>query len=132
MTVDLWMLLAAAGLYFLLSWGPAVRNIGRFGIFKLLGNRDAVPTSHDGAAARPDKALANMGEAMMVFTPLVLVAHVSGQADEMTARGAQIFVISRAAHAICYLMGAPVLRTIAYVGGLTGMGLIALRLLGVL
>jgi len=132
MTTDLWMLAAAAALYFALTWAPAVRNLLRYGAFKLMGNRDAIPTRHEGKDARPDKALANLGEAMMVFTPLVIVAHVAGLADDFTARGAQLFVVSRAAHAVCYLMGAPVLRTIAYVGGVTGMGMIAVRLLSAL
>ncbi len=132
MTMDLAMLLAAAGIYFLLTFAPAVRNMMRYGWAKLLGNRDSIPTRHDGADARPDKALANMGEALMVFALLVLVAHVAGLNDDLTARGAQIFVISRAAHAICYLMGAPVLRSIAYTGGLIGMGMIATRLIGAL
>ena len=132
MTTDLWMLAAAAALYFALTWAPAVRNVMRFGLFKLMGNRDDIPARGEGKEARPDKALANMGEAMLVFTPLVLIAHVSGLNDDLTARGAQLFVVARLAHAVCYLMGAPVLRTIAYLGGMTGMGMIALRLFGAL
>ena len=131
MTIDLAMLLASVAIYFVLTWIPAIRTAMEHGPFKLLGNRDAIPV-YTGKQARPEKAAANMAENLLMFAPLVLIAHVAGLNDDLTARGAQIFVIARLAHAICYLMGAPVLRSIAYIGGLIGMVMIATRLIGAL
>lgn len=128
MTTDLWMLLAAAGLQWLLIMIPATMGILANGIGWAFGNReDAKP-----AAAwvdRASRADRNLKENLPLFAILVLVAHVAQAADATTALGAQIFVGARVLHALLYMAGIPGLRTLAWVASLVGMGMIAGALL---
>lgn len=93
-----------------------------------LGPRDEprVPSIAQGRAAR---TVANHIEAMMLFVPLVVVAHLAGVSNEATVLGALLFVISRAAYSIVYLAGIPVLRSVAWTGGIVGIGIIALEVI---
>ena len=60
---------------------------------------------------------------------LVLVAHVSGKANAMTALGATIFFWARLAYAVVYTAGIKVVRTAIFFVGVAGMLLILLQLL---
>lgn len=122
MTTDLWMLVASAGLCWVLilvSAIPALKDpkVG-------LGNRDDVPDAA-GAIARAQRATRNLQENLPLFAILVLVAHVSGAAGDTSALGAQIFFGARVAHALVYIAGVPGLRTLIWVVSIVGMGMIA-------
>ncbi len=130
MTVDLWMLVFSALLCALIP------NISVVGLSRLpgglawgFGNRDtafAVPSWIE----RTRRAHANLVENLPVFACLVLVAHASGKADATTALGAQIFFVARVAHAAIYVIGIPVLRTLAFLVSVVGEVMILLRILG--
>lgn len=124
MTTEFMMLLGAVALYFLLSLGPAVAALVQNGFFKLLGSRDDV-APRSGKSARADRALANHGEALMMFAPVVLVADALGVQTDLTKLGAEVFLGGRVAHAICYLLGIPVVRSLSYTAGMVGIGMIA-------
>jgi uncharacterized MAPEG superfamily protein len=89
-----------------------------------LGNRDNLPEI-TGIWARLGRASSNLKENLPMFAILVLIAHVSGEADGRTALGAQIFFGARVAHAIIYAAGIPGLRTLSWVVSIVGMGMIA-------
>ena len=70
-----------------------------------------------------------MAENLLPFACLVLVAYNSGRAGELSALGAQVFFLSRLAYALLYIGGVTYLRSLAYFGGLTGMGMIFVQVL---
>jgi uncharacterized MAPEG superfamily protein len=124
MTTDLWMLLAAAGLYWLLIMTPATAKILANGLPWAAGNRDeARPNA--AWVDRADRCVANFTENLPIFAILVLVAHVSETADAISAAGAMTFVVGRVAHAASYLAGIPWLRTGLWGVSIVGMGMIA-------
>lgn len=66
---------------------------------------------------RADRALMNGVEVLGGFAALVVVAHLAGKANGMTALWAAIFFWARAAHAVVYWFGIPYLRTVVFTLG---------------
>jgi uncharacterized MAPEG superfamily protein len=93
-----------------------------------LGNRDT-PMKFSGWAERAGHAHANLVENLAPFAILVLVAHLSGQANDLTALGARIFFWARVAHAAVYIAGITGLRTLIFLVSLGAEILIMLQIL---
>jgi uncharacterized MAPEG superfamily protein len=66
---------------------------------------------------RADRAYMNAIETFAPFAALVLIAHVTGKADGMTAFWSMSFFWLRVAHAVVYWLAIPVLRTVVFVLG---------------
>lgn len=66
---------------------------------------------------RADRAHLNAVEAFAPFAALVLIVHVSGQGNAMTAFWAMFFFWVRLAHAVTYLLAVPYIRTLLFVLG---------------
>ena len=128
MTTDLWMLVWTVLLSLLL---PVPVLAGRLqvpgGMSWAFGNRDT-PLEVPAWAGRADRAHRNLLENLPGFAALVLIAHVTGNANAATALGATIFFWGRVAHAAVYLAGIPVLRTIVFFVAAFGELLILLQL----
>lgn len=78
---------------------------------------------------RARRSLANMQENMPIFLTLaVLALIVDGTDMEQAVFGAQLFVFSRAAFMILYVIGVPWLRSLVYGIGLFGCLWMALAL----
>lgn len=71
-----------------------------------------------GAGARAYAAQQNAWEAVALFAPAVLVAHVLGADPATSATLAVTFVGLRVVHGICYLADLATLRSIAFVASL--------------
>ncbi len=69
-----------------------------------------------------------MAENLLPFACLVLIAHVSGNVGFWSALGAQIFLVSRIAFWLLYLAGVKIIRTIVYLIGVVGMGMVAFQI----
>lgn len=128
MTTDLWMLFASG------AWSAMVFLIYAFGRFSApggiawaFGNRDT-PFEVAPWVARAVRAHQHLTENMTFFAILVLVAHVAGKANAMTALGAEIFFIARVAHTLLYTAGIAYLRTAAFSAALIGEIIIAVQL----
>lgn len=63
---------------------------------------------------RADRAYLNAVECFAPFAVLVLIAHVAGKADGMTAFWSACFFWLRLAHAVVYLTAIPYLRTVLF------------------
>lgn len=73
---------------------------------------------------RADRTYLNAVEVFAPFAALVVIAHVTGKANAMTAFWAQSFFWLRVAHAVVYWLGWPYIRTAVFtVGFLTVVGL---------
>src|ERR1700712_4098285 len=66
---------------------------------------------------RADRAYINAVENFAPFAALVIVAHLAGKSDAMTAFWATCFFWLRLAHAAVYLLGIPLIRTIIFTLG---------------
>jgi len=124
MTTDLWMLVFAVLLQWGLILGAATPKLLANGLGWAFGNRETEGVEIPDWAQRVQRTSDNMAENLVLFAALVLVAHVSGEADDLSARGAQVFLGARVIHAIIYAVGIPVGRTIAWAVSLVGLGMI--------
>ena len=70
---------------------------------------------------RADRTYLNAVEAFAPFAAIVLIAHVSGKANGMTAFWAAWFFWMRLAHAGVYLAGLPYIRTLVFTLGWVGV-----------
>jgi uncharacterized MAPEG superfamily protein len=83
------------------------------------------PANYVDPAARPvplwgkraDRAYLNAVESFAPFAALVIVAHVAGKADAMTAFWAASFFWLRLAHAVVYWLAIPYVRTLVFTLG---------------
>jgi uncharacterized MAPEG superfamily protein len=66
---------------------------------------------------RADRAYLNAVETFAPFAAIVVVAHLTGKADGMTAFWAQWFFWMRLAHAAVYLTAIPYIRTLVFTLG---------------
>lgn len=129
MTTDLWMLAASVLLTWLLIMADAGPKIVGNGMTWASGNREETP-EQKGLPARIGRTSANMQENLPLFGLLVLVVHVSGNADATSALGAQVFFAARVAHAAVYIAGIAYVRTALWAVSIVGMFMIASTLLG--
>ncbi len=70
---------------------------------------------------RADRVLMNGVEVLGTFAALVIVAHLAGRANGMTAMWAAIFFWARAAHAVVFWFGVPYVRTVVFTLGYVSM-----------
>ena len=123
MTPDLQMLVWSAALALVQMLVAVLGATGQVGLPRLAGNREDLPEL-TGWAGRARRAHLNMLESLAIFAIVVLVAHVTGRANEMTALGAQLFFWGRVAYAIVYILGLPWVRTLTWAVSIVGIVLI--------
>ena len=128
LSMELTMLLWASVLYVTQVLVAALAADMQNGLAWGVGNREDIPAV-PGWGGRAIRAHVNMAESLLPFACLVLVAYSSGRMGELSALGAQVFLVSRLAHALLYIGGVTYLRSVAYFGGLIGMGMIFVQLL---
>lgn len=63
------------------------------------------------------------------FGVVVIAANLAGVSNDIAAAGALTFLACRFIYAIVYMLGVPVVRTVAYLGGVIGTLIIASQLL---
>jgi len=66
---------------------------------------------------RADRTYLNAVEVFAPFAALVIVAHIAGKANAMTAFWTICFFWLRLAHAVVYLLGVPYVRTVIFTLG---------------
>ncbi len=120
MTTDLWLLTWSAVLCFAQVSIAASGGTLKMGLPAAAGNREDVAelTGWEGRAGRAHR---NMLENLLLFAVLILVTHVTGKANEMTALGAHVFFWARVVYAGLYLAGVPWARTLVWVVSVVGM-----------
>jgi len=128
MTVDLWVLIMSCGLAFFISSVPLFRAMRQqWGFKAMLGGRDDVQPL-TGWGGRVVRAHSNLIDNLVLFGAVVLSVHAVGLSNDFTALGSVIFLACRVAHAIFYIGGVPVLRTVVYLGGAAGTMMVASQL----
>src|SRR6185369_2535879 len=66
---------------------------------------------------RADRTYLNAVEVFAPFAALVVIAHVAGKANAMTALWAMFFFWMRVVHAVVYLLAIPYVRTLVFTLG---------------
>lgn len=79
--------------------------------------RDPTPPRLPLWGMRANRAHLNAVESFAPFAALVVIAHLAGKANSMTAFWAMAFFWLRLAHAVVYLLAVPYLRTIIFTLG---------------
>jgi uncharacterized MAPEG superfamily protein len=129
LTTDLRMLVYTSVLAFFIPLAYAIGRILTPGGLKWgTGNRSE-PMQFPAWTERATRAHANLVENLAPFAILVLVAHLSGQANDVTALGARAFFWLRAAHAVVYIAGITGLRTLIFIASLAAELLILFQIL---
>jgi len=127
MTTDLKMLLAVSILS-IFQWMPYfMAYIKHWGIAGIVSNRENMPALPAWANRALD-AQGNLNENLVHFAAIVLIVHVVGASNEMTALGATIFLIARLAYWVIYIAGIVWLRTVAWMVAFLGEMLILAQL----
>ncbi len=88
-----------------------------------LGSRDG---AHEESPlqGRVARTAANHIEGMLLFLPLVMVAHLSDVSSTLTVWGAGLYLAGRIAYVPLYLLGVPVLRSIVWTVTIIGIALV--------
>jgi uncharacterized MAPEG superfamily protein len=78
---------------------------------------------------RADRAYLNAVEVFAPFAALVVIAHIAGKANAMTAFWAISFFWLRVAHAVVYLLAVPFVRTLIFTLGFVAVAGIFVELM---
>ncbi|MDP6831605.1 MAG: MAPEG family protein [Alphaproteobacteria bacterium] len=123
MTIELTMLFWATVLTFVQVVVAVMLANTQVSLPELAGNREGLSLS--GMAGRAKRAHANMLESLVLFAVLIVVVQIAGLNNDLTALGAQIFVIARLIYAVIYVVGVPWLRTGIWSIAVIGMVMVA-------
>jgi uncharacterized MAPEG superfamily protein len=86
-----------------------------------VGARDGEPPAVSPVAQRLERAFRNFIETYGFFAVAVLLLHLAGRENAVSAMGAQLYFWARVAYVPAYAIGAPFLRTIVWAGALAGL-----------
>ncbi|MGI9402732.1 MAG: MAPEG family protein [Rhizobiaceae bacterium] len=123
MSIELKMLLFTVGLLFIQLLAQVFAEMMQQGISYLASARDEwiTPT---GIPGRIERAYFNLLETMPAFAALVLVVLYTGNANETTALGAQMYFWGRVLYFPAYIAGIPYVRTLIWAVSWLGLLLI--------
>jgi uncharacterized MAPEG superfamily protein len=112
-----------------LLWVPYIvdRLLVR-GLFDAVGYPEN-PKPQSPWARRLMKAHSNAVENLVVFAPLVLLAHAAGITGPAIATSAAVYFWARLVHAISYTFAVPWVRTLSFTAGFLSQACIAWQLL---
>ncbi len=119
MTLELTMLAWSAGLLLVLVLIQAGAGVRAQGAVPMAGSRDDLPPPKP-FQARTKRVVDNHREGLTIFAPIVLIAAVAQISTHTTQLGAELFFWGRLAHAILYLLGAPLVRPLAWIASVAG------------
>ena len=125
--IELEMLMWSAILYFAQVLLPSAAIDAKEGVSFGFSNREKAPETSPWVG-RAERSFRNMAESLLPFTALVLIAQISGNTGETSAMGAMVFFYSRLVYAVLYPAGITVFRSLAWTGGIVGMGMITYQI----
>jgi uncharacterized MAPEG superfamily protein len=115
MTHDLWMLLSLVVLTELLTMPPLfARASVPGGIRWIFYNRDTVLEGVAPWGERAVRAHSNMADNLAIYAGVIVIAHLTGAANETTAIASTAILAARVLHAAVYIAGVPYLRTAVF------------------
>ncbi len=131
MTNELWMLLLSLATFFILITSQGMVSLWLYKLKDLAGPRDNLPEVNSILPGRLKRAVKNSIESLVLFVPLVLIAHVLNISTELTLLAAQIYFYSRIIHSVTYLAGIPWIRTLAFAGSTSAIVIMFIEIISV-
>jgi uncharacterized MAPEG superfamily protein len=129
MTTNIAMLVLSLALLLLFQLIQAAQLNSVAGVSYNLSARDK-PVDVGLMGGRIQRAKVNLIENLLLFAPLSILAEVTHANPQTVGWGAIIFFVARVVHAITYLAGVAVIRTLAWFAGVIGCVILALAVLG--
>lgn len=126
MSIDLGCLLLLALWSIPLNHLPAIARVLKSGVAWGMGNRETSPPVA-AWVGRADRAQRNHHDNLAMIAVVILVAHLSGTADRVSAVASAVVLGSRLLHSVAYILGLTGLRSTAYFASIGGLGVIVLR-----
>lgn len=128
MTTDLICLLILALWSIPLNHIPALARVSEGGLAWAASNREK---SIEGPlwVGRADRAQRNHHDNLAMIAAVILIAEVTGQADEVSAIAAIAVLTFRVLHGVAYIAGIAPIRSLAYLGSIVSLGVIVWRIL---
>ena len=124
MTTDLICLIILALWSIPLNHTPAIaRTVYSGSLEWAMGNRETLPEAPPWVG-RADRAGRNHHDNLAAIAATILVAAVTGQADEVTAIASIVLVSARILHAVFYIAGISLLRSLSYFTSLIAIAVI--------
>ena len=112
-------------------WVPVIFNrIREQNLWPALLNPDPDPQAQNLWAVRADKAHKNAVENLVLFAPLVLLIEATHASSPATATACMIYFFTRLAHYVIYVLGGPLIRTVAFAIGFVVQVFLAATILG--
>ncbi|SRR5579859_173492 len=128
MTIELYVLSATALLLLVLAFLSASLYGKQVGQPAMMSNRENIPAP-TGAARRASRAHLNLLENAVPFAIVVLTAQALHISTPTTQMAAIVFLVARLLHAIVYIAGIQVVRTITWFAGVGATIAIAVAIL---
>jgi len=112
-------------------WLPVIfTRIRVLNLWPALLNPDPDPQARNLWAVRADKAHKNAVENLVLFAPLVLAIEATHASTSATATACMIYFFTRLAHYVIYVLGVPLIRTVAFAVGFGVQAFLGATLLG--
>ena len=102
---------------------------GQYGLKWNTGARDETMPPLKPQAERLKRAQDNLFETLPLFIGFVLIAHVAGVHTSTTVLGAQLYFWGRVAYVPLYAFGVKQVRSLVWMVGIFGLGMIAVAVL---
>jgi uncharacterized MAPEG superfamily protein len=128
-TSDLTALVLTGLLSLLLAMVPGTARVLRGEVSWGIGNRESPPPDDPPWIGRAQRAHLNLLENLPLFTILVVVLHLVHRTGPTTALACWVFLGARVAHAIVYMAGITLVRTLVFSVSLAAELVLAFRLL---
>ncbi|MFM0739668.1 MAPEG family protein [Paraburkholderia xenovorans] len=108
---------------------PAVLRNRETGLQYNAGPRDEAGPPIGKLTGRLRRAQSNLFETLPVFAAAILIAHVAGRENALTAWGAWLYLAARVVYVPLYAAGIPYLRSLAWAVSLGGIVIILVPIL---
>lgn len=129
MTIELTMLAWTLVLAFVQILLFDVARTGQYGLKWNTGPRDEAMPPLGARAERLRRAQDNLFETLPLFIGAVLIAHVAGRDNHVTALGAQIYFFGRVAYVPLYAFGVRQVRSLVWLVATAGLIMVASQIL---
>ncbi len=116
-----WVTIIVATMIRTRGWTPQ-------GVILMFSNRDTLPAATP-LAGRAERAAKNTVTNFVLFAALVIVAEMIAVNVRLVGTGAMLFFWARVVYVPIYLIGVPYLRTLLWLAGTIGLGMIAVAAL---
>ncbi len=127
MTIELWILTAAAALQFTIIVAHGTHIFLTAGMWWGIGRRETGRTVSD-LGRRIERTLINNMESLAVFVPLVLVIQLASISTPQTQFAVQAYLVLRIVFALLYIANIPYVRTLVWIGGQVSLAFLALSI----